>query len=76
MFMDQTNLPFYDVFKDFVSSQKTILSCFLFLSPGESDTWSHRRSYTLAADPNEMPKYGEQKDSKGGRGEREQKTNK
>lgn len=78
--MDKEGLPLCDACKGFISSQRTILSCFLFSSPRETDTCSHahtrRGTHTLTADPNEVPKYGEQKVCRGVKGEAEQKTNK
>lgn len=50
-----------------------LASCFYLLwklTPG------HTLTHTLVADPNEVPKYGEQKACRGVKGEVEQKTNK
>lgn len=50
-----------------------LTSCFYLLrklTPG------HTLTHTLVADPNEVPKYGEQKVRRGVKGEAEQKTNK
>ena len=54
-----------------------LASCFYLLvklTPAHTHTHTYR--HTLAADPNEVPKYGEQKVCRGVKGEAEQKTNK
>lgn len=52
-----------------------LASCF-YLLVKLTPARTHRRTHTLAADPNEVPKYGEQKVCRGVKGEAEQKTNK
>lgn len=73
--MDKTTVPPVRRLKGLhFTSHRTILSCFLFLSPRETDTCSH--THGGRADPYEVPKYGEQKVCRRVKGEAEQKTNK
>lgn len=43
--MQKTNLTLCNSCKGFISPEKTILSCFLFLSPSETDTWSQTHTH-------------------------------
>lgn len=83
--MDKTNLLSVMSARALFHLRKVfyLASCFYLLvklTPGHTLTHTHicthARSHTLAADPNEVPKYGEQKVCRGVKGEAEQKTNK